>query len=219
VKPFRKGRTQRRDPPASGAVAAAAARAAGEARHAARLGALFPEFAYAYEERAKQRKRERTAATRAAAAHRGGGAPLAAAQQAHGADDEDDDDDFGGGGDYGGGGFSDDDGDAAPLSAEALEAAAAMGAALPSWDAAPAPAHAAADGEEPSYEDLVRAHIDRYAGRGGGVCLQRSCLMSIRLTARLLSCLARPSQLPGCCRRCGRPDGAGNARGKLEVQN
>jgi hypothetical protein len=182
VKPFRKGRTQRRDVPASGAVAAAEARATCEARHAARLGALFPEFAYAYEERAKQHKRERAAATHAAAAHRGsGGAPLAAAELAHGQEAEDDDDDFGGGGDYGGGGFSDDDGDAAPLSAEALEAAAAMGAALPSWDSAPAPAHAAADGEEPSYEDLVRAHIDRCAaGRAGAVvCACRACRICV----------------------------------------
>jgi hypothetical protein len=83
-------------------VAAAEARATCAARHAARLGALFPEFAYAYEERAKSRKRERAVAARAGVAR--GTMPAAAAAATLAA--EDDDDDFGGGdygGDYGGG--------------------------------------------------------------------------------------------------------------------
>jgi condensin-2 complex subunit H2 len=157
VKPFRKGRTQRREAAVAGSVAAAEARATCAARQATRLGALFPEFAYAYEERAKTRKRERAAATRAAVAR--GAAPAAVAALAAA---EEEDDDFGGGGDFGGdfgGGFSDDDA-LPPLDTEALAAAAAEGAAPPSWgDAAPPPL---APRDDMSYEDLVRAHVDRY---------------------------------------------------------
>jgi hypothetical protein len=74
---------------------------------------------------------------------------------------------YGSGGGYGGGyggyggGFSDDDA-LPPLDPEALAAAAAEGAAPPSWGDAAAPPPPQSSGEDMSYEDLVRAHIDRY---------------------------------------------------------
>jgi len=140
VKPFRKGRTQRRGGAAASAPADAAAAAA---RRATKLGALFPEFGYAHEALAKRSQRERAAARRAAAP---AAAPAAVASESE------EEGDFGG--DAGGGGWSDDE--AAPLDVAALEAAAAAGSAPPAWDVAVPPAEAG----ELSYEDMVRQHIE-----------------------------------------------------------
>ena len=162
MRPFRKGRTQRRDAPPVAGLGACEARAQLEARAASRLGALFPEFAYAHEARAKTRQRERAAAARAQAGRRGApGAPGSAAGAAAGAvelEEEGDFDDFAGG--FGGGMSDDDAGAGAPLDSEALEAAAAAGTGLPSLLGPRAPQPQRAPGQELSYEDAVRAHVE-----------------------------------------------------------
>ena len=156
MRPFRKGKTQMRAPAKGGAVV--------ETRAAHRLGAVFAEFAYGHEACAKKRQREARAA---AASARSRGAPVpAAVPDGAAAAFNDAYDDYGG---FGGDGMSDDEfGMPPPLEGgylEALEAAAAAGVALPAVGdlAGRAGLHApsAAGGEEPSYEDLVRAHVER----------------------------------------------------------
>ena len=160
-------------------MAAAQARAAVEARSAQRLGAIFTEFAYAYEARSKQRQKEARAAAASASA-RGHAAPaVAAAANAvpNGGAFDDAYDDFSG---FGGGGMSDDDVGMPPAPADAdavdmgaLEAAAAAGVALPGMaDILGGRPGGAAAGEGPSYEDLVRAHVERYMAAAAALVTQ-----------------------------------------------
>ena len=179
VRPFRKGKAHTRAPAPPGGVDAAKARSELETRAAHRLGAVFPEFAYGHEACAKKRQRDARAAA-ASARSRGASVPAAVADgAASGFDDAYDD--FGG---FGGGGMSDDDlGMPPPLEGadlDALEAAAAAGVALPALGdlAGRSGLHApsAAGGEEPSYEDLVRAHVERCVYSPPPCCvLQRLC--------------------------------------------
>jgi len=153
VRPYRRGRAGRREPPPAAGLGAPAARAQQAARAARRAGALFPEFLYAHEARARARAAAARAAARLARA-----APLAGAAPAGAADWLDygggggEEDDVGG---FGDGAGWEDDGEPEPMDSEALEAAAAAGLRAP-----PAPRARAAEEEPPSYEEQVRAHVE-----------------------------------------------------------
>jgi len=150
VRPYRKARVVPRRP-----VQPSARQTAQEARAAKRSGAVFPEFAYAYEARSRTQAKQRAAAQRAQAAARPASAQMAEA--------EDDEDDGGGFADYGGGddGGWGEEGAMPALDEAALEEAAAAGAAPPPLRAF-GPAGGAAGSDEPSYEELVRAHVESY---------------------------------------------------------
>jgi len=167
VRPFRKARPPRREPAPAAGLGAAAAIALLEARAAKRVGAVFPEFTYAHEARAKAVAK---AARTAAAAARGAKQPAAAAAHGLFSLDAGDVDDFLDGGGFGDANGWDDDGYAGPpeegmepLDAAALEAAAAAGTAAEVGAAAARRAAGGAGGpasEEPSYAELVRAHVE-----------------------------------------------------------